>query len=531
MNLTNTSSLFLILLFLTHFSSKAQLNDPIGYYFTYDDARIDGYIGSDYKGETDFKVDKIRSLDFYKGQFTDLNNNVHKGYIRYGSTDTYFLFKTEPNARYEKIKPADCKGFIVQSDTFEVFESFRIIGPVLSNTIFNPKFLQKITSFNNRAYYQYVYNGNKGNIFYYYKENHPDSPLIDIPNNKIKLKEEASSIFKGSPWLIESISQIKIVNKDLLKVIMLYRYDLAKHKGEAIYLDNQLQIVSNRNMAKYFITIEKLSLEQQVFKYYSLNGQLQHEATYSSIYPFVREGKSTWYYHNGLIRKEIDYSDNEVKNTRIYDYEGKLKFILGNDENRHEIFKSVLDENGYNILTEKGNSYTTTWDPVREKTIHYTFNQGKIVNMYYEESNKNRIYLKAENNVKIRGKKVAASYVDKEFSYPEKELEAGIDGTIYISCRLRANAEDPELYVLAGINDYLDEHVLYTFEKYQHFIKWKAAKVNHEVVDSEFIIPIKLNILSNNPITYHHYDHFFFHHHMMNQQINVTPPPMPNTNF
>lgn len=518
---------FAALLLILPFTLAAQQNKAVGHFYDYEGKPIDGYIGTDYKAQTDLSIIEYKSTFFVKGTYYDLSGQGIEGLIKFNPDNNYFQFRKNLDVKSNRISSDECIGLIMQKDSFLVINNFTIDGNILTREITSPKFAQVIESFDNRTYYKYINTVNGMLVSYYLYKDNDKSEIKNFSKNKKHFPETAIEAFSKYPALIQAIKTNEYIEADILQLIKRYKYKLAFNDHAKIYLDNQFNDLFDEKQASYYLKIDEIKKESFKISYFTLEGQKINTSQFSSIFPFEREGTNIWYHSNGKKRKEIDFKANEPQNIQLFDFEGKKSLTYNFNLMGIPYFTAVMDENNKNILDESGNGIASFYDQILNRNFENTYKDHQLVSSYYLDDENEKIYLRAERNSKLKAENSLKVKLAQSFQYPVNSINKGNEGIVYVKCVIDEKGLTKSLEVIKGIDSEIDQKILNLLDFTKTYKQWKPAKMDKNKIISEVIIPVQVILQSYNPYRYNNLYWMDHHMFMQNMQMQFTPPTPP----
>ncbi len=99
-----------------------------------------------------------------------------------------------------------------------------------------------------------------------------------------------------------------------------------KTVGNEIYLDANMRVTTEKNLASYYCTLEENSSEGYHFKAYFLSGELKMDGWYADDEMQVEQGLFTYFYQSGQIESVGEYREGtKVGIWKRFDKYGKEK--------------------------------------------------------------------------------------------------------------------------------------------------------------------------------------------------------------
>lgn len=188
-----------------------------------------------------------------------------------------------------------------------------------------------------------------------------------------------------------------------------------------IYLDNSLSVVDSSN-ATFYKLVEFLgndSLKSKVQIHY-LSGALYSITEYSNYPKFIKNGLATRFHNTGKIKSEIEYQNNN--------YHGKLKTYYDNGQLKRD--ENYLDGK---LIDSRC----------------YTLNGKDTTNYPYEVAAR---YPGGENAL--------MKYISTNIKYPNKARRKGIEGVVYIKFIVTNLGEIEKCKIIKSVDPLLDNEAI-----------------------------------------------------------------------
>ena len=193
------------------------------------------------------------------------------------------------------------------------------------------------------------------------------------------------------------------------------------NETKRIYLDNSLSVIDSSN-ATFYKLVEFLgndSLKSKVQIHY-LSGALYSITEYSNYPKFIKNGLATRFHNTGKIKSEIEYQNNN--------YHGKLKTYYDNGQLKR-------DENYLDGKLIDSRCYT----------LH-----GKDTTNYPYE-------VAASYPV---GENALMRYISTNIKYPNKARKKGIEGVVYIKFIVNNLGEIEKCKIIKSVDPLLDNEAI-----------------------------------------------------------------------
>jgi protein TonB len=193
------------------------------------------------------------------------------------------------------------------------------------------------------------------------------------------------------------------------------------NETKRIYLDNSLSVIDSSN-ATFYKLVEFLgndSLKSKVQIHY-LSGALYSITEYSNYPKFIKNGLATRFHNTGKIKSEIEYQNNN--------YHGKLKTYYDNGQLKRD--ENYLDGK---LIDSRC----------------YTLNGKDTTNYPYEVAAR---YPGGENAL--------MRYISTNIKYPNKARKKGIEGVVYIKFIVNNLGEIEKCKIIKSVDPLLDNEAI-----------------------------------------------------------------------
>lgn len=242
---------------------------------------------------------------------------------------------------------------------------------------------------------------------------------------------------------------------------------------DTLFLDEKRNECSRENSTYYRI---KTSTRDGYFqKDYYKSGQLKKEGFYVIGETKIPDGLVRYYFENGNIRKEINYSKGEYDGEcRTFYPSGKLHYS--------EQYSLDLLHGKIMVYFENGNLK-------REETY---LDNSLMVSACYKTDGSLDIYTPFRQLPEyIGGEAARIQFLNDNIIYPKKARRNNIMGVVYLSFNLSKEGEVEEVEILRGVHPVLDAEAIRVVKKIPN---WKPCKIDGENVRIQFNMPIKFTL-------------------------------------
>jgi hypothetical protein len=434
-----------------------------------------GRFGSETEGfeDMDFELQVFHAAsgsDFKRGILVLNDSTVLKGFI-HKKNSSLFIYKGNRDDDTEtKYKLKDVAAYKVGDSTF-YRSNFNTINKEYRMSV-------EVTQITNTGWI------NLYKINYFSSDNfvvkRSDGEFVTLTNKKGEFTNEASSYFSDVPFLIEKIASGEYKPDDIPVMAKIYQAYWDHKTGRKTKYSANWNVTPFEEDAVNYSLVESVDNQQISIGYYDELGRKVLTADYQK-YAEERDGKHTWYYANGNVRKVAFLLNNEIDSlvTEYYANGKPLWTYKGSSTER--VYESAWNADGQQVVID-GNGSLEINDSLayKPRTLFRKFLNGAITESYYEREGK-RIYqvLDKPSNVFT----LANVYLD----YPERSMNEGVSGTVFIACFIYQSGT-AYFEVAKGINDEMNEAALSILKK--KYMTFKIPRHNKENVIQEVILPM-----------------------------------------
>lgn len=501
------------------FSQDINSSHELGYFFDISQNEIEGIYDNGYQSDKRLTVQFDVGGDRTHGHYYDLQNNKIKGYMLSKADSKYVRFSYKNTSEYNRIKPDECLGYVISKDSFAVIQNF----PLKNKIIEKKRFAQVIDEVDDLVFYRYIkFGSNKVTVAFLAKrENSTD--YVYLSGRKEDFKKAAIEVFGEAGFLKDKINKNEYTSDDLPQLIKLLKYFKAYKSNKKIHFNAFWDEVDSNNESKYYAVVDTIQSGIYNISYYFKNNTKLYDGQYSSLYPHKKEGIFNWYYSNGILRKTIEYKDDEPKWVKTYFDNGQLHYHYEIEEEEGErVFKKVFSEQGENKLDVKGNGTEVFEDKILNRKIHREFKRLKLVSSHFTDQDGKAIYqYHSENKSGITGLKTLQSNVNYLDSYPKKSVRKFAHGYVLVRCLIDENGKTDKFEIIKGVDENCNAFVTeFLTDKLLGKKKWKTLKIDGIKYAQELVLPFDFTIKSFSHYRNHYYNNnmWWFHHDMMMQQ-------------
>lgn len=513
------SFLLLILLYSISFFISAQKDEStyeIGHYFDVNGNLIEGYFDRSYSPNTPISISYSVNNTYTVGRYYDIDLNRIDGYIELSGNTSFFNFKSSKNTEEQKVSAENCTALVVGTDSFVVVKNVIFQGNMGAFTVDKPHFASVLDSYGPYSFYElYSTDLNKTiSTYYYSKRGHEQ--WVSLPITKTDFIETASFAFKAFPALVKKIKDYEYTRSDVPSLLKMLKYYLYYKDGAVIPFDKNWNEIGFDEEPTFYAEIISVNDDAQFqLKYYfNSDSTLISEAHLSNLYPNKYIDTTTYYYPNGVKRKEILFKKGKAYRSISYHKNGNLHKIaeIGNSD---PYFENVYDINGNSILDKRGSGTEVYYDSIRNLSITYIYNGKDLIEAFYIEEGE-KVYQYCYSNATIKNMKYFVKVLNEEISYSDRLLKDNVHGLVLLKVIVETNREFSDIKVLKGLQNNIDESLISFMNSKNSSKLFKSGFTYKKRITQEIVLPISFNI---NGFSYyknnHYYDPYFMHQQQM----------------
>ncbi len=507
---------FYIITISVFFSSFGQTlipNYEIGSFIDYNKKVINGYYDFDYEPKAKLNVTYQAGENFAKGFYLDSEGKKVIGLLKYSHNDRELKFKLYEKDFEKSIEAIDTKGYVIGIDTSSVVDNVLIMGNFGDKLSKNAEFAERIETIDRVTFYKFSSIAPNGTFYSKYII-FKNSFFETFPTRKSKFIDMATDVFGSDPVLKSYIQNGKYTVDDLPSLIKIFKYRKLHDKGQNIFYNANKDEINNEAESVYYSQIE--SVHDSVFHIsnYLKNKVKIFDGDFTSFYPHKKQGVFTFYFPNGAVRRKLEFKNNKpVKETLFYENE-KTQSVVDILEDGTNLYKSVYDESGKNVLDTFGNGIVAVFDLINNRIINYEFKANKLVSSYYEDSELNKVYQLCPKNAEIKGVKSLQKSIKEYIIYPEESVRRDNHGILLVKCIVEPSGLVPDISIVKGIDSYCDNAVIDYLDLFAEEVHWKPAKVGDNLVKQEIIVPIDFSINKNSTYRNNYYNNWYLNNNM-----------------
>ena len=514
----NIYCLLVLTFSFSSFSQNGISNYEIGHFVDFNEQLINGYFDFDYEPEKSLNVNYVSSENFAVGYYYDKEGVKINGLLKYSLEDRSLTFKSIDVNSQRTIKADDCKGYVINVDTFSVVKNVEIIGVFGSRISNSGEFAENIENVDGMKFFKFVAAGPQGNYVKYLVQKTDTSEFITFPTASGKFRQIAIEIFKDDKALLTDIKNGKYGAKDIPSIVKIYKYRKLHEKNQNVFYNSSWDETDDVNEATYYSKIESVKDSTFHLSYFFKSDVKIYEGNFTSFYPHKKKGEFTFYYPNGQIRKKVVYIDNKPKSTIEYFMNGTIHRIFYVSFENENVYTEINNAQGEVILDKSGFGKESFLDTILNREITYEYADKKLKNAYFTDASGEKVYQLCERNAKLTEFKELQKEVQDKLKYPAKSIDNYSHGYALIKCIVEPTGLVSDISLIKGVDSDCDTSIIDFMACLKNRAYWKPGKVDGEYVRQEIIIPVDFSILTQS--TYkNHYNNFWMQNHMMQQQM------------
>lgn len=498
---------------------------PIGYYVDARQNEVNDYVDLDYDAPTDLYHSFSNLTSYSPGSYYDVDGNKHIGEIKRIDVNKTISFRENKEMKPVKLRAADCSALTIGVDSFIVRNNIIVSRGLGPQTITKPQFLGVVVDNDEMTVLKHIFSGSQY-INTYIVHLKKSSVYVDIPKKNSEFINVIAPMIKPYTYLYNQVRSGKLDYDDFGEIVASYDYYLKFKNGTAIYLTQNWNETKDMERAVFKGVIRDERDSVFTITYQDLSGNLVAKGDYSSFFPSRKNGEFEWYYPEGAVRKKGTFLNNEPDGVFTVFYPNGKKYQDFTVDDGERKYKSIWDEKG-DLVVQNGSGVILINDEVKKRQLTRSYEQGKLINSYFEDENGTKVYQKMGDQIAL--KKAFINNIKEKLKYSLEALKANAQGNVLVSLTIDERGMLEAVELSRGVQTKQDNHVISTIKSYNSFKVSKPIRVKKEKVKQEVLLPISFRIPTDFiKQRYYYYDHFFHHQQMMMYQpVNVTPPPVP----
>jgi hypothetical protein len=512
--------LFYILLLTISFNSFGQnliTNYEIGHFVDFNGQLINGYYDFDYEPEKSLDVNYVSGENFSVGYYYDKQGLKINGLLKYSLQDRNLIFKSVDVNSQRTIKADDCKGYVINVDTFSVVKNVEIIGVFGPRISDHAEFAENIENIAGMKFYKFSAIGPQSNYVKYIVQKTDTSDFTTFPSGNGKFIKLAAEIFKDDAVLKADIEKGKYQVDDIPTILKIFKYRKLYEKNQNIFYNSSWDEINNPNEATYYSKIESVKDSTFHLSYFFKNDVKIYDGKFTSFYPHKKKGEFVFYYPNGQIRKKVMYVDNKPKSVIEYFRNENIHRTYFISFNGEVVYTVLNNEQGLDILNDKGLSKELFLDTVTNREITYEYMDRKLENVYYTDADGGKVFQFCKRNAKLTGFKDLQKDLKDKLIYPAKSIDKYSHGYALINCIIEPTGLVSEVTLVKGVDTDCDAAIIDFLSCLKERAYWKPAKIDGLSVRQEIILPVDFSIHGQSAYK-NHYNNFWMQNHLMQQQ-------------
>ncbi len=241
-----------------------------------------------------------------------------------------------------------------------------------------------------------------------------------------------------------------------------------------VYFDGDWKKTKKKENASYLRKIYRLSSNEWRVEDYFSNGGLQMEGSYAKKNLKTEVGKFVYYYANGQKEKENEFLDGEYHGECVnyykdggLDYKGRYLSGLAQGEWTY-YFKS-----GEVSSVEK-------------------YKEGKMESFQFYDADGKAL---ESTNYEVEpsfpgGQKAMTEFIQKNIVYPEKAVEMGVKGTVYVQFVVATDGSIELVNVSKSVHPLLDIEAMRVVKLMP---TWLPGKLHNRPIKVRLTVPIQFS--------------------------------------
>lgn len=508
------------------YSQHTLNNSTKGYYFDINHNFIPGYCDQDYDPKEQLYVKFVIGEEFTPGYYYNRTLNKTSGLLLYSQLSASPTFAADNNSEEYTLSPKDCSGYVIGADSFGIITNFnveRLVGGFQSN---RREFAEVIEKVGNFVFYKHTRTGMNNIVFTYLAKSDTSDEYISFPKIANKFKETCFPVFGEFESLKNQIEKGIYKSDDIPVMAKILKYKQKFDHQERIYYTSSWDEVDDVHKSSYYAVIESVKDSIFHFKYYTNNDKLIYEGSYSSFYPDKKTGEFKWFYPDGMIRKTINYQNNNPHLTTIF-YPNGSKQVEYYTDYVSTFYQQAFGINGEELIDGTGNGVQLLYDSLLFRQITIEYGKHRLKSAFYIDQSGRKIYLQCEKNAEISNFKQFQKQLAKEVEYPLNSIRNYEHGIVMVKCIIEPTGLVSDIQIVKGLNPECDSLVLNNFAIMGTKKTWTAAMIAKQKVTQEIVIPVDFAISGFSRYR-NNYNYFWMNQNMMMNNNMMQPQLPPN---
>lgn len=258
------------------------------------------------------------------------------------------------------------------------------------------------------------------------------------------------------------------------------------------YFDENWREVQSMSEAYYYRTVDEADKMYLVRDYFAQSRALQMEAVCTGVIPeLIRQGKVTWYYENGQVKRESQYKDNVPFGvSRTYYETGSPQSVDMIRDKKHLICQYWSAEgqellvNGTGLIVRDQNELSTSFTEVADSLT--------VASYSVSGDTRDTVYTIVPSPAEYQGgfKKLYQN-ISSIIKYPKAARRNGIEGRVFIEFVIGKNGQMEGAKVVKGVGGGCDEEALRVLLLQND---WVPAMYKGSPVRQRMVLPITFKL-------------------------------------
>ncbi|HWZ21273.1 MAG TPA: hypothetical protein VNW06_01395 [Cytophagaceae bacterium] len=500
----------------TIYAQQIESNYKTGSFVDQSKQTIDGYIDFTYSSKKTTVCSLALGADYTPGYYYDLTNHKIAGNIKYIQSNTFFRYSLNGETDSKKIKPDESLGYVLGNDSFAVINDFSVEREIGSFANSGPEFAEVVTTINDLTFYHHTRVGSKSITSTYMVRKGKDGILESFSKINEKFKVTALKYFGHIPYLKTKIEEGEYSAEQILILIKYFEFQTKYERGEKIYYTSSWEETKDTSLASYYMKIENVLKSKWTLSHYQKNGVPLYQGVYYSLTSMKKEGRFSFYYADGTVRKIIKYVANEIKDSILEFYpNGKLHYEYEKKDEFKYTYIKILDQNGNDVLDKSGNGKEVFFDSIRNREITRIYESYKLETAFYTSDKGNRVY-QAGKRVGIV-KPEYTSTTELSLNYPLGSVAQSNHGLVMARILANKEGKTTSISIIKGVDAQCDQQVL-TYCRALYNVNngniWFPVKFDKQLVEQEIIVSFLFQIQG-----FSRYRNGYYNSNMWQQQM------------
>lgn len=464
--------------------------------------------------------------NYTKGKYYDNDGNKIEGLLNYNQRNNNFKFKPEEDKNQhtfgKTIKPTFCSKYTIGLDSFITITNFSIERGLGSFPTQKLQFAQVLDETDSKCFLKHLHM-NQNRVLATYIINKPGESLKSIAKGGLKLQKDLLEHFGDISGIKTYLENNTILHDQIEELISIYIEIHKSLKQEYIYYDiNWNRIESSKN-AKYYAVADFNDFSNIKYDYYHIDHTLIYSGSYNFNLPLEKNGFFKWYFPNGKLWREEEYSkDEKVNDEKKYYENGQLHSVINSfGFNNLQLYKELYTNKGVSVLDSKNSGIEQYYDKTRNCIIYNEYKGGILISSYYLKDDI-KIYTKCSKPAKLITHHT--NYFQHHEDYPMNESDDFQNWNSLVKFIINPKGEFISYEIISMKNELFDSYTNSYIESMAKIRLFKKAKHHKEKVFQEVVVPFVFNIQGYKR-TRNSYNWYWMHNN-----FNSTPIHIPKFN-